>query len=152
MSINRVFDTSAIRQGFVIETEQNFHSEVFSLYGFHFELIAERIKREDSSKDSFQFYIQRLSTNDPVLTYEQSQLETFSLRNDRYCNYSINVLYWYNGNQEYLTTGMRKHRFGKAKTQTTPSFEVDIPVLGQNDDQLPPAELYVQYSFIFPTD
>lgn len=174
MSISRGFETSAIRQGFVIEVEQNYYSEVFSLYGFHFELIAEKVPKDESSNCAFQFYIQvnlfiavlfklrgfklsnleqkRLATNDPILTYEQSQLEIFSLRNDRCVSYSISVQYWFNGNQVFNTTGLKRQRFGKAKSQTTPSFYVEIPTLDVNDEEMPLNELFVQYSFIFPSD
>ena len=57
MAIIRAFGTSALRQGFVLETGQNYYSEVFSLYGFHFELIAEKVN-EDKNKNTFHFYIQ----------------------------------------------------------------------------------------------
>ena len=53
MAVTRVFDVSAIRQGFVIDIDQSFYSEVFSLYGFYFELIAEKL-----SDHKFQFHIQ----------------------------------------------------------------------------------------------
>ena len=53
MSISRTFDVSALRQGFIIDIEQNYYSEVFSLYGFYFELIAEK-----ASNNKFQFVIQ----------------------------------------------------------------------------------------------
>ncbi|CAF0716688.1 unnamed protein product [Brachionus calyciflorus] len=144
MAINRLFDTSALRQGFVLEIENGNFSDVFSIYGFHFEIIAEKLSTDDSNTE-FQFYIQRLRTNDPILTYEQSQLEAFSLRNDRFCNYSINVQYWYKGNQVFCSTGKKKQRFGKFKTQQTPVFTVNIP----NDDQTT-KELFVLYSLLFP--
>ena len=53
MSISRTFDVSALRQGFIIDVEQNYYSEVFSLYGFYFELTAEKV-----ANDKFQFFIQ----------------------------------------------------------------------------------------------
>lgn len=53
MAVTRIFDVSAIRQGFIIDIEQSYYSEVFSLYGFYFELIAEKI-----SDHKFQFHIQ----------------------------------------------------------------------------------------------
>ena len=56
MAINRLFETSALRQGFVIDLENENYNDVFSIYGFHFELIAEKVNTETSHK--FQFYIQ----------------------------------------------------------------------------------------------
>lgn len=53
MNVTRQFSTSAIRHGFSICLNENYNSQTISLYGFIFELIAEKI-----SSNSFQFYIQ----------------------------------------------------------------------------------------------
>lgn len=54
MLISRQFETSAVRQGFVLDLkEQLYYSEIFSLYGFVFELVAEK-----SSNDFYKFWIQ----------------------------------------------------------------------------------------------
>ncbi|RNA23199.1 BTB POZ domain-containing 16 [Brachionus plicatilis] len=151
MAINRLFETSALRQGIVVDVNDENYSDVFSMYGFHFELIAEKIKSDDVSH-TYQFYIQRLSTNDPILTYEQSQLETFSLRNDRFCNYSISVQYWHQGNQVIESTGKKKQRFGKLKTLQTPVFTVILPKYQSSDEKSSPNELLVLYSLTFPTN
>ena len=104
-------------------------------------------------KNIFSFYIQkRLTSNNPILTYEQNQLETFSLRNDRYCSYSINVQYWYQGSQVFKSTGLKKHRFGKAKSKMTEPFEVELPSADLDDDEIPVQGLYILYSFTFPVD
>ena len=55
MSITRDFDATAIRKGFIMDTSHNFYSDVFSLYGFHFEMIAER---SPDNHNQYQFYIQ----------------------------------------------------------------------------------------------
>ena len=63
MNVSRLFETSAIRHGFVINASHSYHSEVFTLNGFHFEFIAEKI--EDMEKNDlsylqnfhYQFYI-----------------------------------------------------------------------------------------------
>ena len=86
------------------------------------------------------------------MTYEQSQLETFSLRNDRYCSYSINVQYWYNGNQVIKSTGLRKQRFGKAKSQATQPYAIEVPQADPSDEEIPVKELFVMFSFLFPAD
>lgn len=93
-----------------------------------------------------------MGTNDPILTYEQSQLETFSLRNDRFCNYSISVQYWYQGNQVIKSTGKKKQRFGKIKTLQTPVFTVELPKNQSTDEKSSPNELFVLYSLAFPAN
>lgn len=57
MAINRLFETSALRQGIMVEINNESYSDVFSIYGFHFELIAEKLKPDDLSH-TYQFYIQ----------------------------------------------------------------------------------------------
>ena len=58
MDIIRNFETGAIRHGFILDIEkQNNYSEIFSLYGFHFELITEKLEDEDN-KYKYQFHIQ----------------------------------------------------------------------------------------------
>ena len=98
------------------------------------------------------FFFKRLTSNNPILTYEQNQLETFSLRNDRYCSYSINVQYWYEGNQVFKSTGLKKHRFGKAKSQKTEPYSVKLPSADLNDEEIPVQGLFIMYSFTFPAD
>jgi hypothetical protein len=148
MLINRQYESSAIRQGFVLNLgKQRYYSEVFTLYGFVFELVAEQ-----TSEDSYKFYMQRLTTDDPVLGYEQNQLETFSMRTDRCCTYSINIQYWHRGDRVLKTTGMKKHRFGKAKSKMTKSIDVYLPQPDEDDNEIPIQQLLVSYSFIFPPD
>lgn len=36
------FNMFAVRQGFIIDDEPHYHSEILSLHGFHFELKAQR--------------------------------------------------------------------------------------------------------------
>lgn len=57
MAIHRVFETSALRQGIVIEVNDENFSDVFSIYGFHFEIIAEKVK-SDKINQTYQFFIQ----------------------------------------------------------------------------------------------
>jgi len=154
MSITRDFDSTAIRKGFVMNTNQNFYSDVFSLYGFHFETIGEMVSDENNCK-KYQFYIQRLSADDPSLTYEQSQLGTFSLRTDRVCSYIINVQYWKDGSEVFQTTGKMKQRFGKAKTQCSVSFNVEIPLEGAHETstliaKCTPITIFASFHFLFP--
>ncbi len=95
----------------------------------------------------------RLTSKNPVLTYEQSQLEMFSLRNDRLCTYSISVQYWNEGRQISRSTGLKHHVFGIAKSQLSPIFEIEFPFIQSNqDDEIKKKELHVMYSFLFPVD
>lgn len=58
MSILRGFESSAVRHGFSIDVDcQDQYSEIFSLYGFHFELVTEKIE-QNNNKYLYQFYIQ----------------------------------------------------------------------------------------------
>ncbi len=94
-----------------------------------------------------------MTSKNPVLTYEQSQLEMFSLRNDRLCTYSITVQYWHQGKQILKSTGPKNHVFGIAKSQLSPFFEIEFPFhLSHLDEDTKTKELYVMYSFTFPVD
>ena len=53
MLINRQFETSSIRRGFVLTLGSGYYSEVFILYGFVFEIVSEQV-----SEDVYKFYIQ----------------------------------------------------------------------------------------------
>ncbi len=87
------------------------------------------------------------------MTYEQSQLEMFSLRNDRLCSYSISVQYWHEAKQIYLTTGQKNHVFGIAKSQHSPLFEVELPYTDfEEDNETNKKELFIMFSFVFPVD
>jgi BTB/POZ domain-containing protein 16 len=158
MNIYRVFETSAVRHGFTIDIDQNYCSEVFSLYGFHFELVAEKVTNSELNPNIHQFklYIQRLTSKDPVLTYEQSQLEMFSLRNDRFCTYSITVQYWHDGKQMTKSTGEQQQHFGKSKSQLSNIFDVEIDISDvnnkENQEIIKKKELMIMYSFTFPVD
>jgi hypothetical protein len=59
MNILRSFEMSAIRHGFIIDIDKECnYSEIFSLYGFHFELITEKLEEDDSGNYRYQFHIQ----------------------------------------------------------------------------------------------
>ena len=67
MNIVRGFESSAIRHGFTINIDkQNHYSEIFSLYGFHFELITEKIEQNNNTY-TYQFHIQVRIVNILVL-------------------------------------------------------------------------------------
>jgi len=58
MNIYRSFESYAVRQGFTVDVDsQEQYSEIFSLYGFYFELIAEKIEQKDNSY-IYQLHIQ----------------------------------------------------------------------------------------------
>ena len=44
MSVMNDFESGSVRQGFIIDEEPHYHSEVLSLHGFHFELKSAREK------------------------------------------------------------------------------------------------------------
>lgn len=107
----------------------------------------------------FILFSKRLTSKNPVLTYEQSQLEMFSLRNDRLCSYSISVHYWNDGKHMHQSTGQKNHVFGIAKSQVSPVFEIEIPfveeaneILDENVASTKSKQLSVMYSFNFPVD
>ncbi|XP_041368498.1 BTB/POZ domain-containing protein 16-like [Gigantopelta aegis] len=106
ISVRPCFSTSAIRQGFIINDEPHYHSEVLSLHGFHFELKA--IKEPDGR---YIFYMQRLDPKDPVLTFKQCERQTFSMRRERIARYSITVQYCDNDEDHFYTTGILKKEF-----------------------------------------
>ena len=49
------FHASCVRQGFIVDEEPHYHSEIFSLHGFHFELKA---VKQTGRKGTYTFYMQ----------------------------------------------------------------------------------------------
>lgn len=59
MALMRNFKKSSVRQGYMIEQELPYHTEILSLHGFHFEL------KTVKTGDCFTFFMQ-VSCDDPV--------------------------------------------------------------------------------------
>ncbi|KAK3602023.1 hypothetical protein CHS0354_013064, partial [Potamilus streckersoni] len=107
MSMMKNFNTGSIRQGFVIDDEPLYHSEVMSLHGFHFEL-----KAVGTREGQYTIYMQRLKPGDPILSFRQCERHTFSMRADREVRYCITVQHLVNGENQIFTTGVLTHKFG----------------------------------------
>nr|XP_054765698.1 BTB/POZ domain-containing protein 16-like [Lytechinus pictus] len=127
----------AIRLGFIIELEPRYHCEVVSLHGFHFELKAQRVGKQNS----YNFYIQRLKPRDPALSFRVCERQTFSLRHDREVLYSIRIQCRIKGQDYAFNTGILGKRFGIGP-KTCKSEVLTLEGLC-----LP---LYVTYSILFP--
>ena len=52
MTLMRNFKKSSVRQGYIIDQELPYHSEILSLHGFHFEL------KTVKTNDTFTFFMQ----------------------------------------------------------------------------------------------
>lgn len=52
MTLMRNFKKSSVRQGYIIEEELPYHTEILSLHGFHFEL------KTVKTGDTFTFFMQ----------------------------------------------------------------------------------------------
>ncbi|XP_063964086.1 BTB/POZ domain-containing protein 16-like [Lytechinus pictus] len=137
MSLMQDFKKDAIRLGFIIELEPRYHCEVVSLHGFHFELKAQRVGKQNS----YQFYIQRLKPRDPALSFRVCERQTFSLRHDREVLYSIRIQCRIKGQDYAFNTGILGKRFGIGP-KTCKSEVLTLEGLC-----LP---LYVTYSILFP--
>ncbi|WAR21509.1 BTBDG-like protein [Mya arenaria] len=137
MSRMKNFNTAAIRQGFIIDTDPLYHSEVLSIHGFHFEL-----KGVGARDGVYSFYMQRLKPGDPVLSFRQCERQTFSMRADREVRYCITVQYVKKGDNNIQTTGIKSQKFGLGE-KTSKS-----EVLQLTGIQKP---LYVQFALLFPT-
>lgn len=108
MSLLNNFDCGAVRQGFIIDEEPHYHSEVLSLHGFHFELKSGREK-----PGSYSFYMQRLKPSDPILSFRQCERHTFSLRPEREVRYSIRVQHFDKDDRaQNYGTGIITQKFG----------------------------------------
>ncbi|CAL1546832.1 unnamed protein product [Lymnaea stagnalis] len=133
------FNTAAVRHGFVL-CDVSSHSEVLSLYGFHFELKA---KRKDYESCTFQFYFKRLKPNDPILGFQSCERNTFSLRSEREVRYCVTVQYDLNGIQFMESSGVLSSKFGLGRTTSKSKIlSVDIqttPVYISYALQLPPS-------------
>ncbi|XP_002733940.1 BTB/POZ domain-containing protein 16-like [Saccoglossus kowalevskii] len=132
------FDKDAIRAGFVIDQEPQYHADVLSVHGFHFELKACRV---GTGADTYQFYMQRLRPNDPTLSFRACERQTFSLRQDREVRYSIRVQCIIKGQIYTFTTGSLTKRFGLGN-KTSRSEILTLDGL-----QLP---IYATFSLFFP--
>ncbi|XP_069139506.1 BTB/POZ domain-containing protein 16-like isoform X2 [Argopecten irradians] len=136
MAALRHFTTGAIRQGFVVDDEPHYHSEVFSLHGFHFELKAVR-----NNKDQIAVFMQRLRPGDPILSFRQCERHTFSMRADREVRYCITVQQLDSGDHNMKTTGVVTQKFGLGE-KTSRSEVIKLEKLDK------PA--YVVFSIFFP--
>merc|ERR1719239_99584 len=132
------FNVNAIRQGFIVDDEPHYHSEILSLHGFHFELKA---TRQSTDSDNYEFFMQRLKPGDPMLSFRQCERHTFSMRSDREVEYSITVQYIQEGSHHMETTGILKHKFGLGE-KTSKSQVISIDNLKK--------PIYVSYAMIFP--
>lgn len=137
MSLLKNFNTAAIRQGFVIDDEPLYHSEVMSIHGFHFEL-----KAVGGRDGLYSFYLQRLKPGDPILSFRQCERHTFSMRSDRDVRYCITVQHVEKGENQIHTTGIKNHKFGLGD-KTSKSEVVQLTNLKK--------PIYVQFSVLFPT-
>ncbi|KAK3095401.1 hypothetical protein FSP39_014207 [Pinctada imbricata] len=130
------FTTGSIRQGFIVDEEPHYHSEVLSLHGFHFELKAVR-----SSHGHVAFYMQRLKPGDPILSFRQCERQTFSMRPDREVRYCITVQQLDSGDHNMLTTGIVSQKFGLGD-KTSKSEILKIESLD--------SAAYVTFALMFP--
>lgn len=137
MSILRNFNIGSVRQGFIIDNDPLYHSEVLSLHGFHFEL-----KGVGTKDGIYTFFMQRLKPGDPVLSFRQCERNTFSMRADREVRYCITVQFVKNGENHIFTTGIRSQKFGLGE-KTSKSEVLQLTKL-----QKP---LYVQFAILFPS-
>ncbi|XP_061180078.1 BTB/POZ domain-containing protein 16-like isoform X2 [Saccostrea echinata] len=133
----RNFNAYSVRQGFIIDDEPHYHSEVLSLHGFHFELKAIR-----SSAGHVSFYMQRLRPGDPILSFRQCERHTFSMRPDREVRYCITVQQYNKGDNSVRTTGIVSQKFGlgdkTSRSECLKMEKLDCPV-------------YVTFAVMFPS-
>ncbi|XP_070541114.1 BTB/POZ domain-containing protein 16-like [Ptychodera flava] len=132
------FEKDSIRDGFIIDQEPQYHAQIFSVYGFHFELKASRV---GNGANTYQFYMQRLKPNDPTLSFRACERQTFSLRQDREVRYSIRVQCIIKGQVYSFTTGILSKRFGLG-SKTSRSEILTLEGL-----KLP---IYATFSVFFP--
>ncbi|CAG2196476.1 BTBD16 [Mytilus edulis] len=133
MSALKHFNTGAIRQGFIIDDEPHYHSEVLSIHGFHFELKAAR-----NAIGQLSIYMQRLKPGDPILSFRQCESHTFSIRTDREVRYCIMVQ---DSGDDLKTTGIVSQKFGLGE-------KVGKSEILQLDKIRTP--LYISFSLLFP--
>ncbi|XP_063435144.1 BTB/POZ domain-containing protein 16-like isoform X2 [Mytilus trossulus] len=133
MSALKHFNTGAIRQGFIIDEEPHYHSEVLSIHGFHFELKAAR-----NAIGQLSIYMQRLKPGDPILSFRQCERHTFSIRTDREVRYCIMVQ---DSGDDLKTTGIVSQKFGLGE-------KVGKSEILQLDKIRTP--LYISFCLLFP--
>ena len=130
------FLSGAVRQGFILDNEPIYHSEIMELLGFHFELKA--MKQE--SNGGHCFYMQRLKPSDPILSFRQNEIQMYCMRPDRDTTYNIRVQYYKDGHMVTESTGVLNQKFGlgdkSAKSKILQLFGIQKPV-------------YVTFSLLF---
>lgn len=138
MTMVKDFQTSGVRQGFIVDDEPHHHSEVLSLHGFHFELKA---VREDAKTSSYSIYMERLKPGDPILSFRECERHTFSMRPDREVRYSMTVQSMQDGQPSVHTTGPVTHKFGLGE-KTCRSQVLTLQGLRE--------PIFVSFSLLFP--
>ncbi|XP_074640832.1 BTB/POZ domain-containing protein 16-like [Tubulanus polymorphus] len=137
MSLMSNFNYAAVRYGFILEEEPHYVSEIFSIHGFHFELRA----AQKTEENGYEFYMQRLKPNDPLLSFRECERHTFSLRPDRDVRYCITVQTFNKGNHQWFSTGALCQKFGLTN-KTNCSEVLSVSALE--------APLHVTFSLLFP--
>lgn len=138
MAMARDFHICGVRQGFIVNDEPHYHSEVLSLHGFHFEL---KTVRDDVKTNTYSVYMERLKPGDPILSFRQCERHTFSMRPDREARYSLTVQYLHDGEHFLQTTGPITHKFGLGERTCRSQ------VLTLKDLKEP---IYVTFTLLFP--
>ncbi|XP_070212447.1 BTB/POZ domain-containing protein 16-like isoform X2 [Littorina saxatilis] len=138
MSSVKDFHSGAVRQGFIVDDEPHYHSEVLSLHGFHFELKA---VREDAATKTYVISMERLKPGDPILSFRQCERHTFSMRPDREVQYCLTVQCLDKGQHLMHTTGTITHKFGLGP-KTCRSQVLTLKNLKE--------PIYVTYALLFP--
>ncbi|XP_076460302.1 BTB/POZ domain-containing protein 16-like isoform X2 [Babylonia areolata] len=134
----RDFHSAAVRQGFIVDDEPHYHSEVLSLHGFHFELKA---VREDVATSTYVISMERLKPGDPMLSFRQCERHTFSMRPDREVRYCLAVQTLAGDRHHIHTTGILTHNFGLGQ-KTCRSQVLKLSNLKE--------PIYVSFAVLFP--
>nr|XP_033798614.1 BTB/POZ domain-containing protein 16 isoform X2 [Geotrypetes seraphini] len=112
------FFTQMVRAGLIVEQNPDYHTQLFSRYGFFFQL---KVLKQHSS--DFSFFMQRLNPTVPNLPFCINPRSCFCLDEEREVSYEIQVLALEDGIWQEYKTGLLTQTFGltnktcKSKTQ-----------------------------------
>jgi hypothetical protein len=68
------------------------------------------------------------------------------------CAYSIDINYWNFSNIKVHSTGKQIQRFGKVSTSKTIPYKISIPKYETQSNRKRIDQIYVMFSFTFPSD
>ncbi|XP_029466424.1 BTB/POZ domain-containing protein 16-like [Rhinatrema bivittatum] len=125
-----------VRMGLIVHQDPDYHTQIFSQYGFFFQLKVIKCKAAN-----FSFFMQRLNPTGPNLSCCTNNRSCCNLRREREVSYEIQVLVQEDGTWQEYNTGLITQNFG-VTSRTCKSKILKA--------QITAAPIYVTFAILFP--